>query len=151
MLKNDGFVYCWGDNRFFQLGIFNEATEYSTIPTKVEWLSNIVEISSSSYGSCARNTIGMIVCCGLSTYNVYLNYIFKNGPEYFSSTNIIDIFGLPYASFFLTKDGEVLALQSDNYLGFIYPSLTLWSTFANVVKIYSGPTILCAINTTGSV
>jgi len=153
MLKKDGFVYCWGYNTYLQLG-GNFDIIFSESPIKVEGLSNIVEISSNAYNSCARNTTGSLFCWGLisgyvsQTWNrTEITPIVEMSAPGHSIIEMSDSFD----THFLTKDGEVLALQIVNYSYFIYPSLTLMSNYSNVVKIYSGYSILCAINTTGSV
>jgi len=153
MLKKDGFVYCWGYNIYLQLG-GNFDVYFSYNPIKVEGLSNIVEISSSSYDSCARNTTGSLFCWGLiSRYVSQTSNITEITPivEMSAPGHSIIEMSDSFDKHFLTKDGEVLALQIANYSYFIYPSLTLMSNYSNVVKIYSGYSILCAINTTGSV
>jgi alpha-tubulin suppressor-like RCC1 family protein len=68
-LTTDGNVFCWGDNTYKQLGD-GSAVSYSTLPVQVcnedcsGFLSNIVEISSSGYHTCAIKSTGDLYCWG---------------------------------------------------------------------------------------
>lgn len=171
MLKKDGFVYCWGDNNVGQLGtnLSLSTPLQAKVPTHVEELSNIVEIRSYYGQTCARNTTGSLFCWGDTFFHVALQNVnvtavnstfnIKTIVEIsVSNHNIIEMSASFNKIHFLTKDGQVLFLKwnisADDQLElqtFEYGLFLNPVKFSNVVKIYSGPDILCAINTTGSV
>ena len=68
-LDNSGTVWCWGDNKYGQLGNTNgtcgSSSSCSSVPITVEGLdSDIVEIVASSFNSCAVTSIGDVMCWG---------------------------------------------------------------------------------------
>lgn len=69
-LDSDGNVWAWGDNSYKQIGNTNisENMNYCTIPTKVEGLSNVVEISAGAYHNLALTKDGKIYGWGNNTY-----------------------------------------------------------------------------------
>lgn len=62
-LDADGTVWCWGDNRFDQLGISTE-TETLAVPAQVEGLEPIRQLSSGILHSCALDWAGGVTCWG---------------------------------------------------------------------------------------
>lgn len=63
-LRDDGSVWCWGQNQFGQLGDGTDATR--TTPVLVPGVSAIA-ISANAANSCAVTTTGGVVCWGDNT------------------------------------------------------------------------------------
>lgn len=64
--KSDGSVWCWGDNRYGQLG--DGTTVDQAIPVHVSSLGTAVaEVSAGQEYTCARKTDGSLWCWGLNS------------------------------------------------------------------------------------
>ncbi|MCF7898340.1 MAG: hypothetical protein K9L31_00110 [Candidatus Pacebacteria bacterium] len=67
-LKNDGTVYCWGNNIYGQLG--DNTTSQRNTPVQVHgvgnvgYLTDVVQISSGSSKTCATKNDGTVYCWG---------------------------------------------------------------------------------------
>jgi alpha-tubulin suppressor-like RCC1 family protein len=62
-LRSDGGFYCWGDNRFGQLGIGN--TTSSPIPMPIPELAGKVSKATNGAGhTCVQSTDGLLYCWG---------------------------------------------------------------------------------------
>ena len=65
LLTNAGTVYCWGANNAGQLGNGTYSyTAFTTTPSQVVGLSNIIQVSMAGYSVCALNTAGGVQCWG---------------------------------------------------------------------------------------
>ena len=64
-LDEAGRVYCWGDNRFGQLGV--PAADVSEAAIHVAGLPKAVEVVAGDAHTCARLESGRVACWGLST------------------------------------------------------------------------------------
>jgi hypothetical protein len=67
-LKTNGTVYCWGYNSSGQLGDNTTTNRYTPVQVKgvggVDYLTNVSQISTGDYFSCARKTDGTVYCWG---------------------------------------------------------------------------------------
>ena len=62
-LRTDGSVACWGANEYGQLGD-GKINDPQSAPQTVPGLSNVVEIATNNFNSCARLNDGSIECWG---------------------------------------------------------------------------------------
>lgn len=66
-ISRDGLVFCWGDNRFGQLG--DGTTASRSVPQRVRGLrGTFVQVTAGRYHSCALNTAGRAYCWGYGSY-----------------------------------------------------------------------------------
>jgi alpha-tubulin suppressor-like RCC1 family protein len=65
--RADGKVACWGNNLYGQLGDPSRTERSNPDPGVVPGLSNVVQISASSDGSCALDAAGSVWCWGDAT------------------------------------------------------------------------------------
>lgn len=66
-LVADGAVYCWGGNRFGQLGDPSERTGYAALrpeARRVAELSDVVRIAAGTWHTCALRGDGRVACWG---------------------------------------------------------------------------------------
>ena len=66
LLREDGRVYCWGDNSYGQLGI--GSTENEEMPTLVPDLVNIVMVSAGAYHTIALSEDGTVYAWGRNSF-----------------------------------------------------------------------------------
>jgi alpha-tubulin suppressor-like RCC1 family protein len=65
-LKDDGTVWCWGDNSYESTGVPAPVRTGDVVrPTRVEGITDAVEIAVSATTSCARHDDGEVSCWGL--------------------------------------------------------------------------------------
>lgn len=92
VILSDQTVSCWGENFYGQLGIGNNATQYS--PVSVPGLTNIAEISLGFGHTCAINNTGSVWCWGFNVYGqLGINNTFdQNSPVLVEAlSNIVEI------------------------------------------------------------
>ena len=65
-LRNDGGVYCWGDNALGQLG--DGTTTGRDFPTRIGDFGAIFDVSSEGDSNCARRGTGDLLCWGRNTH-----------------------------------------------------------------------------------
>lgn len=70
--RADGRVLCWGDNQYGQLGIAGNAT-VATIPTLVQDLDGVVELTAGFAQTCARKSDTSVWCWGLNLFAMTRN------------------------------------------------------------------------------
>lgn len=100
-LANDGSVWAWGTNVYWQLGI-TDGTGYSSVPKKVPGVGGVVQIAAGGDFSLALTDQGKVWAWGNNSYGqVALGYLSsKKGPTVISalgSTSKIDA-GFRFAS-----------------------------------------------------
>ncbi len=66
LLREDGTVYCWGDNSYGQLG--TGTTENQEEPTQVPDLVNIVMVAAGSYHTVALSADGTVYAWGRNSF-----------------------------------------------------------------------------------
>lgn len=65
-VKNDGSVWCWGRNNYFQLA---DGTNITRIrPVQAAGISNAVAVDSGMEHNCALTTAGAVLCWGRNNY-----------------------------------------------------------------------------------
>ncbi len=76
-VRQDGSVWCWGDNGEGQLG---DGTTVSRMAPAPALISDAVEVSSGINHSCARLRSGEVYCWGLNTYGQLGNGSYDPSP-----------------------------------------------------------------------
>jgi len=66
-IKQDGSLWCWGDNTYGDLGI-GPTTNYSSIPVAVQGMSNVAKVSIGVDSVCAIKRDGSLWCWGNIDY-----------------------------------------------------------------------------------
>lgn len=66
-IKTDATVWCWGSNKYGQLGIPFEG-DIEALPQQVAGLADVVEISCGYAHTCARTGDGRLWCWGTDNY-----------------------------------------------------------------------------------
>jgi len=92
--KTDGSVWCWGDNRFGQLGIGNVTNNYS--PQQLNALGAVNSVSvGKNHHSCAVKTDGSVSCWGQND-NAQLgrNYISRYSNYVSTITSLQNVIGI---------------------------------------------------------
>lgn len=65
VIKTDGSVWAWGDNEYGQIGqTVNQENAYIFIPTKIEGLENIVQVTGTNDSSIALDSNGKVFVFG---------------------------------------------------------------------------------------
>lgn len=67
----DGSIYCWGRNDFGQLGTGN--TQNSSLPVKVQSISQAVAVAAGEYHTCAVLVTGQVNCWGSGFFGQLVN------------------------------------------------------------------------------
>jgi len=65
-LKRDGTVWCWGYNRYGQLGDGTRMDRYT--PVQVVNLTDVIQISAGALHTCALKRDGTVWCWGHNEY-----------------------------------------------------------------------------------
>ena len=65
-LRRDGTVWCWGTNKYGQLG--NNSLLSSSVPVQVEGLTKVISVSAGGDYTCAVDEAGAAWCWGLNTW-----------------------------------------------------------------------------------
>lgn len=63
-LKQDGTVWCWGDNTYGQVGDGDDTVLTRITPVQVTSLANVVAVDAGWYHSCALTAAGAMYCWG---------------------------------------------------------------------------------------
>lgn len=153
-LKNDGTVWCWGNNELSTLG---NGTNISThIPQQVLNLTNVVEISMHARSShvCARKTDNSIWCWG-SNANGQVSG--KPGPdlntpilvEKFNDASSLSVGG--HHTCILSSFGKVTCIGSNFYgqlgIGNNDDNIDFREVaLNNIVKVAAGENHVCALD-----
>lgn len=117
-LDSSGNAYCWGDNRYGQLG--NGTNVDSNVPVKVSNISNFNSIHTTGLNACGTTNEGNVYCWGLGQSGQLGNgkSIDSRVPvRTNSSENFKQITGSQYAFFGLNKNGNVFAWGAWNLNG----------------------------------
>ncbi len=159
-LDNNGNVYVWGRNNYYQLG--NSVDTYKTIPTKLTGISNIIKISAGNSNSFAVTQDKIVYSWGLNAngecgVGSYTNKITITKSKYL--TDIIDIEPGKNHTLALKSTGDVLVTGSNLYgeLGNGNHEIGKINVFAkvqsisNAVEIASGESHCIVIKDDGSV
>ncbi len=104
VLNENGTVWAWGSNTYYQLG--NDKEENSSVPIKIDQLSDIVNISASDYYSLALREDGTVWAWGHNLYSVcgVASNIYKVLPtKVFGIKDIEQICATSNISFALSK------------------------------------------------
>ena len=109
-LKNDGTVWSWGNNTYGELGLGN--TSIAKIPTKINSLSNIIDISAGNENGYALKSDGTVYAWGhndLGQLGVGDNSDRSTPTIIPNLTNVKAISAGDYHTLFLKNDGTVWA------------------------------------------
>lgn len=141
-LKNDGSVYCWGDNRSLSLG-----TDAGALPTpkavRATNVSGAVSVRPSSFISCAILNDGRVKCWG----DDHLPAIMKG------FSNAIDAGAIDYELCVVHKGGDVACghPEWDEDPNASAPELKPIKGIQNAIALAAGSRHGCALLSTGEV
>ena len=116
-LREDGTISCWGANRYGQLGNRQSADDStnnranSSVPVKVEGITDATAIATGAEHSCALREDGTISCWGANRYGQLGNG--RNGEDATSSAPV-EVEGITDATAIATGAEHSCALREDS-------------------------------------
>ena len=167
-LKNDGSVFCWGFNKFGQLGnSTNIGLENSTTVTPLNVnINNVKQISAGKRHTCALKNNGTVSCWGINRYgqlgnsaNTIINYP-NSIPVDVNIDNVKQISAGGIHTCALKNDGTVACwgwnmfgqLGNEKNIGSTNPNFTpLDVSITEVKQISADDSHTCALKTDSTI
>lgn len=159
-VAGSGRVYCWGDNRWSQLG--DGTLHASTTPVEVSGLTDAVAVAAGGNFACALKSNQQVACWGAN----YAGQLGNNGPTGTSSTAVLVHNLTDAVAITAGAGGHACALKADgsavcwgsNYFGQLGDGTrtsrgepVAVAGLENIVSISAGDKATCAVVAGGQV